>query len=185
MEGRKAILRVHAKGKPFTPDVDLDAVARRTPGFTGADLANVINEAALLTARNDKRAITNDFLEESIDRVIAGPRAAHPGDERQREEDHRVPRGRARAGRLGAAALRAGAQGDDPVRAAARSGHTLVLPTEDKYTQTRGRDDRHPGVRAGRPGRRGARLPRADHRRRQRHREGRPRWPARWSPSTA
>ena len=53
MEGRKAILRVHAKGKPFAPDVDLDAVARRTPGFTGADLANVINEAALLTARND------------------------------------------------------------------------------------------------------------------------------------
>ncbi|MBO0869879.1 MAG: ATP-dependent metallopeptidase FtsH/Yme1/Tma family protein, partial [Micromonosporaceae bacterium] len=52
MEGRKAILRVHAKGKPFTPDVDLDAVARRTPGFTGADLANVINEAALLTARH-------------------------------------------------------------------------------------------------------------------------------------
>ena len=75
MEGRKAILRVHAKGKPFAPDVDLDTVARRTPGFTGADLANVINESALLTARNDKRAITNDTLEESIDRVIAGPRA--------------------------------------------------------------------------------------------------------------
>src|SRR5579859_4897589 len=66
MEGRKAILRVHAKGKPFTPDVDLDSVARRTPGFTGADLANVINESALLTARNEKRAITNDFLEEAI-----------------------------------------------------------------------------------------------------------------------
>ena len=122
MEGRKAILRVHAKGKPFTPDVDLDSVARRTPGFSGADLANVINEAALLTARNEKRAISNYFLEESIDRVIAGPRAPDPGDERQREEDHRVPRGRARAGRLGAAALRAGAQGDDPVRAAARWG---------------------------------------------------------------
>ena len=73
MEGRKAILRVHAKGKPFTPDVDLDAVARRTPGFTGADLANVINEAALLTARVGERAITDAKLEESIDRVIAGP----------------------------------------------------------------------------------------------------------------
>src|SRR5688500_5039637 len=73
MEGRKAILRVHAKGKPFAPDVDLDAVARRTPGFSGADLANVINESALLTARVDKRAITNEALEESIDRVIAGP----------------------------------------------------------------------------------------------------------------
>ncbi|GAB3951185.1 hypothetical protein GCM10027614_52770 [Micromonospora vulcania] len=64
---------MHAKGKPFTPDVDLDAVARRTPGFSGADLANVINESALLTARKDQRAITNDSLEESIDRVIAGP----------------------------------------------------------------------------------------------------------------
>lgn len=73
MEGRKAILRVHAKGKPFAPDVDLDAVARRTPGFSGADLANVINESALLTARKDERAISNDSLEESIDRVIAGP----------------------------------------------------------------------------------------------------------------
>src|SRR5574342_262809 len=73
MEGRKAILRVHAKGKPFSPNVELDSVARRSPGFSGADLANVINEAALLTARNNKRAITNDFLEESIDRVIAGP----------------------------------------------------------------------------------------------------------------
>src|SRR5918992_128101 len=73
MEGRKAILRVHAKGKPFTPDVDLDSVARRTPGFSGADLANVINEAALLTARHDKRAIGDEALEESIDRVVAGP----------------------------------------------------------------------------------------------------------------
>src|SRR5258706_2587582 len=73
LAGRKGILRVHAKGKPFSPDVDLDSVARRTPGFSGADLANVINEAALLTARNDKRAITNQFLEESMDRVVAGP----------------------------------------------------------------------------------------------------------------
>src|SRR6201992_22366 len=71
--GRQAVLAVHAKGKPFAPDVDLDSVARRTPGFSGADLANVINEAALLTARNEKRAISNYFLEESIDRVVAGP----------------------------------------------------------------------------------------------------------------
>src|SRR5690348_168113 len=136
MEGRKAILRVHAKGKPFTPDVDLDSVARRTPGFTGADLANVINESALLTARNEKRAITNDFLEEAIDRVIAGPErrtramsdqekkitAYHEGGHAlvawalpQLAPVHKVtilPRGRS-------------------------LGHTLVLPTEDKYTQTR------------------------------------------------
>jgi cell division protease FtsH len=136
MEGRKAILRVHARGKPFAPDVDLDAVARRTPGFSGADLANVINEAALLTARHDKRAITNEFLEESIDRVVAGPerrtRAMSDAEKKitaYHESGHALvawalpeiapvhkvtilPRGRS-------------------------LGHTLVLPTEDKYTQTR------------------------------------------------
>src|SRR6516165_6270011 len=73
LEGRRAILNVHSKGKPFAPDVDLDVVARRTPGFTGADLANVINEGALLTAREDRKLITNVTLEESIDRVLAGP----------------------------------------------------------------------------------------------------------------
>ncbi|MCP2326255.1 cell division protease FtsH [Hamadaea flava] len=136
MEGRKAILRVHAKGKPFTPDVDLDAVARRTPGFTGADLANVINESALLTARNDKRAITNDFLEESIDRVVAGPQR------RTRVmSDHEK---KITAYHEGGHALVAHAMPHSaPVHkvtilSRGRSlGHTLVLPTEDKYTQTR------------------------------------------------
>src|SRR6201990_2303841 len=71
--GREAVLKVHAKGKPFAADVDLGVIARRTPGFTGADLANVINEAALLTARNNGRLITTQALEEAIDRVIAGP----------------------------------------------------------------------------------------------------------------
>jgi cell division protease FtsH len=137
MEGRKAILRVHAKGKPFSPDVDLDAVARRTPGFTGADLANVVNEAALLTARNDKRAITNDFLEESIDRVIAGP------ERRTRAmSDHEK---KITAYHEAGHALVAWAMPQlAPVHKVTilprgRSlGHTLVLPTEDKYTQTRG-----------------------------------------------
>ncbi|BCB85662.1 ATP-dependent zinc metalloprotease FtsH [Phytohabitans suffuscus] len=136
MEGRKAILRVHAKGKPFTPDVDLDAVARRTPGFTGADLANVINEAALLTARHDKRAITNDNLEESIDRVVAGPQR------RTRVmSDHEK---KITAYHEGGHALVAWALPHSaPVHkvtilSRGRSlGHTLVLPTEDKYTQTR------------------------------------------------
>ncbi|MCW2859103.1 MAG: ATP-dependent metalloprotease FtsH, partial [Actinoallomurus sp.] len=73
LEGRKGILRVHGRGKPFAPDVELDTIARRTPGFTGADLANVINEAALLTARMDRKQIDMDTLEESIDRVMAGP----------------------------------------------------------------------------------------------------------------
>jgi cell division protease FtsH len=137
MEGRKAILRVHAKGKPFTPDVDLDSVARRTPGFSGADLANVINEAALLTARNDKRAITNDFLEESIDRVIAGPeRRTRAMSDKEKKITAYHEAGHA----LVAWAMPQLA----PVHKVTilprgRSlGHTLVLPTEDKYTQTRG-----------------------------------------------
>ncbi|MDN5791376.1 MAG: AAA family ATPase, partial [Micrococcales bacterium] len=73
MLGRHRILEVHAQGKPMAPDVDLLAVARRTPGFTGADLANVLNEAALLTARSDQKIIDNHCLDEAIDRVIAGP----------------------------------------------------------------------------------------------------------------
>jgi cell division protease FtsH len=74
LAGRKGILRVHARGKPFAPDVDLDMIARRTPGFTGADLANVINEGALLTARENKHQVTMAALEEAIDRVTAGPK---------------------------------------------------------------------------------------------------------------
>ncbi|WP_106320755.1 ATP-dependent zinc metalloprotease FtsH [Actinoplanes italicus] len=136
MEGRKAILRVHAKGKPFTPDVDLDSVARRTPGFSGADLANVINEAALLTARNEKRAISNEFLEEAIDRVIAGPeRRTRAMSDKEKKITAYHEGGHA----LVAYALPHSA----PVHKVTilprgRSlGHTLVLPTEDKYTQTR------------------------------------------------
>jgi len=136
MEGRKAILRVHAKGKPFTPDVDLDSVARRTPGFSGADLANVINEAALLTARNEKRAISNFFLEEAIDRVIAGPeRRTRAMSDNEKKITAYHEGGHA----LVAYALPHSA----PVHKVTilprgRSlGHTLVLPTEDKYTQTR------------------------------------------------
>ncbi len=74
LAGRKGILRVHARGKPFAPDVELDVIARRTPGFTGADLANVINEGALLTARGNQTQITMYSLEEAIDRVTAGPK---------------------------------------------------------------------------------------------------------------
>jgi cell division protease FtsH len=74
LAGRKGILRVHARGKPFAPDVDLDMIAKRTPGFTGADLANVINEGALLTARENKHQVTMAALEEAIDRVTAGPK---------------------------------------------------------------------------------------------------------------
>jgi cell division protease FtsH len=74
LAGRKGILRVHARGKPFATDVDLDVIAKRTPGFTGADLANVINEGALLTARGNQTQISMYSLEEAIDRVTAGPK---------------------------------------------------------------------------------------------------------------
>ena len=73
LRGRRAILDVHAKGKPISEDVDMEAIARQTPGFTGADLANLINEAALLAARRDKELVEPAELEEAIDRVIAGP----------------------------------------------------------------------------------------------------------------
>ena len=71
--GREAILKVHAKGKPLAPDVDLRVLARRTPGFTGADLSNMLNEAALLAARKNKREIYMDDMEQAIDKVLAGP----------------------------------------------------------------------------------------------------------------
>ncbi len=73
VKGRKEILEVHSKGKPLAEDVDLGILARRTPGFTGADLANLFNEAALLAARRDRKKVTMDELEDSIERVIAGP----------------------------------------------------------------------------------------------------------------
>ncbi|WP_163513640.1 ATP-dependent zinc metalloprotease FtsH [Fodinicola acaciae] len=136
MEGRKSILRVHAKGKPFAPDVDLDTIARRTPGFTGADLANVINEGALLTARSDKKAITNDVLEEAIDRVVAGPqRKTRVMSDKEKKVTAYHESGHA----LVAWALPHSAPVHKlTILPRSRSlGHTLVLPTEDKYNQTR------------------------------------------------
>jgi cell division protease FtsH len=136
MEGRKAILRVHAKGKPFAPDVDLDSVARRTPGFSGADLANVINESALLTARHNKRAITNEFLEEAIDRVIAGPERK---TRTMSEDEKKVTAYHESGHALVAWALPELAPVHKlTILPRGRSlGHTLVLPTEDKFIQTR------------------------------------------------
>jgi cell division protease FtsH len=134
--GREAVLKVHAKGKPFAADVDLGVIARRTPGFTGADLANVINEAALLTARNNGRLITTEALEESIDRVIAGPERKTRA---MSDKEKRVT-----AYHEAGHALTAWAMPNlDPVHKVTilprgRSlGHTLVLPLEDRYTQTR------------------------------------------------
>jgi cell division protease FtsH len=127
---------VHAKGKPLAQDVDLGVIARRTPGFTGADLANVINEAALLTARGNGRFITPVSLEEAIDRVIAGPERKTRA---MSDKEKKVT-----AYHEGGHALTAWALPNlDPVHKVTvlprgRSlGHTLVLPTEDRYTQTR------------------------------------------------
>ena len=136
LEGRKGILRVHAKGKPMAPDVDLDVIARRTPGFTGADLANVINEAALLTARNDQKLISNATLEESIDRVMAGPeRKSRLMSEKEKKIIAYHEGGHA----LVAHAL----PNNDPVHKVTilprgrALGYTMTLPVEDKFLVTR------------------------------------------------
>ncbi|OLT27290.1 cell division protein FtsH [Actinomadura sp. CNU-125] len=136
LEGRKGILRVHGRGKPFAPDVDLDVIARRTPGFTGADLSNVINEAALLTARFDRKLIDMDTLEESIDRVMAGPeRKTRVMSEKEKKIIAYHEGGHA----LVAHAL----PNSDPVHKVTilprgrALGYTMTLPMEDKFLTTR------------------------------------------------
>lgn len=136
LEGREAILKVHAKGKPFVPDVDLHMVAVRTPGFTGADLANVLNEAALLCARAGAQLIDNRAIDEAIDRVQAGPRRKSKGmalDELRNTAYHE-----------GGHALVAAALHDtDPVTKVTilprgrALGYTAVMPTSDRYSQSR------------------------------------------------
>ena len=136
LNGRYEILKVHAKGKPITDDIDLMSVARRTPGFTGADLANVLNEAALLTARSDKAFIDDEALDEAIDRVIAGPqKRTRVMDEHEKTITAYHEAGHA----LVAAAL----PGNDPVHKITimprgrALGYTMVLPDQDKYSTTR------------------------------------------------
>jgi cell division protease FtsH len=136
MQGRHRILAVHAKGKPMAPTVDLLAVARRTPGFTGADLANVLNEAALLTARAGARVIDNQALDEAIDRVVAGPqKRTRIMNDREKKITAYHEGGHA----LVAAALRH----TDPVTKVTilprgrALGYTMVMPTDDKYSTTR------------------------------------------------
>ncbi len=136
LHGREQILKVHARGKPMAPDVDLISVARRTPGFTGADLANVLNEAALLTARQNLKLVDNHALDEAIDRVIAGPQKRT----RLMSEKEKLITAYHEGGHaLVAAAL----PGTDPVHKVTilprgrALGYTMVLPDEDKYSQTR------------------------------------------------
>lgn len=137
MNGRHQILKVHSRGKPMAPDVDLVSVAKRTPGFTGADLANVLNEAALLTARQNGKLIDDETLDEAIDRVIAGPqRRTRLMNEKEKLITAYHEGGHA----LVAAAL----PGSDPVHKITilprgrALGYTMVLPDQDKYSQTRG-----------------------------------------------
>ena len=136
LEGRRAILNVHAKGKPLAKGVDIDVLARRTPGFTGADLANLMNEAALLTARRGFKEIGMPQLEEAIDRVIAGPerKSRLISDEEKRviayhEGGHAL---------VGHALPHADPIHKISIIARGRAlGWTLALPTEDKYLVSR------------------------------------------------
>jgi cell division protease FtsH len=136
LNGRHKILLVHSRGKPMAPDVDLLAVARRTPGFTGADLANVLNEAALLTARQDRRMIDDAALDEAIDRVIAGPQKR---TRLMSENEKKITAYHEGGHALVAAAL----PNTDPVHKVTilsrgrALGYTMVLPDEDKYSTTR------------------------------------------------
>ena len=136
LKGRQAVLEVHAKGKPIAPDVDLESVARRTPGFTGADLANVLNEAALLTARLDKKLIDTGSMDEAIDRVIAGPQKR---TRVMNDHDKKVTAYHEGGHALVAAAL----NHTDPVTKVTilprgrALGYTMVMPTEDRYSKSR------------------------------------------------
>jgi cell division protease FtsH len=136
LEGRRAILSVHARGKPLDPHVDVDVVARRTPGFTGADLANVLNEAALLAARREKRSITTSELEEAIDRVLAGPeRKTRLISDREKRIIAYHEAGHALVAHV--------LPNADPVHKISiiprgrALGYTQTLPTEDRFLVTR------------------------------------------------
>lgn len=136
MPGRLKILEVHSKGKPLSKNVDLAVVARKTPGFSGADLANVLNEAALLTARSNAQLIDNRALDEAIDRVIAGP-----------QRRTRVMKDREKLITAyhegGHALVAASLNHTDPVTKVTilprgrALGYTMVIPLEDKYSVTR------------------------------------------------
>jgi cell division protease FtsH len=136
LKGRAAILAVHAKNKPVAKDVDLSSYAKRTPGFTGADLANVLNEAALLAARQERKAIRNSDIDEAIDRVMAGPQKV---SRLMTEEERRITAYHEGGHALVAHAL----PHTDPVHKVTimprgrALGYTMVLPDEDRYAVTR------------------------------------------------
>ena len=136
LKGREAILKVHAQGKPLTQQVDLRQIAKRTPGFTGADLANVLNEAALLTARSNMQFIDERAIDEAIDRVIAGPQKR---TRVMNDHDKAVTAYHEAGHALAAAALNY----TDPVTKVTilprgrALGYTMVMPIEDRFNKTR------------------------------------------------
>ncbi|MDI6689508.1 MAG: ATP-dependent zinc metalloprotease FtsH [Actinomycetota bacterium] len=136
LKGRVGILKVHTRDKPLSKDVDLEVLARRTPGFTGADLANLVNEAALLAARHGKKYIDMEELEESIDRVIAGPeRRTKLISDKEKEIIAYHEAGHALVAHI--------LPNTDPVHKISiiprgrALGYTLTLPTEDRYLVTK------------------------------------------------
>ncbi|GIT79753.1 ATP-dependent zinc metalloprotease FtsH [Leifsonia sp. LS1] len=136
LQGRKKILEVHGRGKPLAASVDLEVLARKTPGFTGADLANVLNEAALLTARSNAQLIDNRALDEAVDRVIAGPQKR---TRVMKDQEKLITAYHEGGHALAAAAMRH----TDPVTKITilprgrALGYTMVMPLEDKYSVTR------------------------------------------------
>jgi cell division protease FtsH len=151
VKGREQILKIHMKGKPISPNVDVEVLARRTPGFSGADLENLINEAALLSARKGKKIIEMDEMEEAIDRVIAGPaRKTRVISEKTRKIIAYHELGHAIVGAL--------LPNADPVhkvtiipRGHQALGFTLQLPLEDRYLMTKEEIlDRITGILGGR-----------------------------------
>ncbi|MGV3713612.1 ATP-dependent zinc metalloprotease FtsH [Pseudolysinimonas sp.] len=136
LKGREKILEVHAQGKPMAKGVDLEVLARKTPGFTGADLANVLNEAALLTARSNAQLIDNRALDEAVDRVMAGPQRR---SRVMKDKEKLITAYHEGGHALAAAAMRH----TDPVTKVTilprgrALGYTMVLPLEDKYSVTR------------------------------------------------
>lgn len=136
IKGRTEILKVHVKGKPIGSDVNLDVIAQRTPGFTGADLSNLVNEAALLTARKDKKAINMPEMEEAAERVIMGPeRKSRVISDKEKRLTAYHEGGHTIVGML--------LEHTDPVHKVTiiprgrAGGYTLSLPKEDKYYATR------------------------------------------------
>ncbi|NUU95263.1 cell division protein FtsH [Marinitoga sp. 1135] len=151
VKGRAQILKIHMRGKPISPDIDVDVLARRTPGFSGADLENLINEAALLSARKGKKIIEMEEMEEAIDRIIAGPaRKSRVISEKTRKIIAYHELGHAIVGAL--------LPNADPVhkvtivpRGHQALGFTLQLPLEDRYLMTKEEIlDRITGILGGR-----------------------------------